>query len=327
MHKNDEYKEKLKDESLAFDKQIIERVNHGHVPDLRGQRCEWFYNNVWRDPFYTNLFYGTTVRHVVESINKYIDKKPNEVNVLEIACGPGHISLEISRNGFNVTGFDLSPVCIKAAQQTASNDPYIKERGSLEYKAGNIFDYDASAAFDVVVFSCALHHFGDVDNILKKVDSLLKPSGIIFVSEPKREILSTTDALVIHLIRTLLSGTGHYFKEFEIPRKQEDISECLEEIKNEFDYKNENGENIQSPMDNEANYSDMFSALNQNFVTLENKDDFSFFDRIIGGIRFESIEKEHEVAQWLYLVDKMLCGNGGTSAKHFHYIGKKRDSR
>jgi hypothetical protein len=43
-------------EAEAFIRQILDRVENGHIPDLRyTQKCEYFYNNVWRHPDFVKL--------------------------------------------------------------------------------------------------------------------------------------------------------------------------------------------------------------------------------------------------------------------------------
>jgi len=116
---NDLEKEKLKDEAKAFDNQLLERIRNGHIPDLRRSgRCEYFYKNIWRDQEFVNLHYGEVVTKVTESIVKYMDHTTKkEIRILEVGCGPGHVSLELSRNGFDVTGIDISKVCIEEAKR------------------------------------------------------------------------------------------------------------------------------------------------------------------------------------------------------------------
>jgi hypothetical protein len=46
-------------EAEAFDNQIVERINNGHLPDLRyNTKCDYFYNNSWRHPEYVKLDFG-----------------------------------------------------------------------------------------------------------------------------------------------------------------------------------------------------------------------------------------------------------------------------
>ena len=46
-------------EAAAFDRQILDRVENGHIPDLRyTKKCEYFYNNIWRHPDFVKLDFG-----------------------------------------------------------------------------------------------------------------------------------------------------------------------------------------------------------------------------------------------------------------------------
>lgn len=321
-----EYQSKLAEEALAFDRQILERIANGHLPDLRRmRRCEWFYNNVWRDPVYADMLYGQKVRQIIAALEKYIHKSASNVDILEVACGPGHIALELSRNGCNVTGLDASSCCIDVARKVAEEDPYIGTRGPLDYVCSDFFAFQLGKQYDMVVFSSALHHFGDLKATLRKVDQLLKPKGLIFAGEPTRQQLSDAEAAIIHLITGLLSLGGNFYKEVVIPMDDEQLEESLKRIKNEFAYKDQSGHNVQSPLDNEATYSDMSSALNQFFEEMESRLDFAFFDRIVAGIRLGSVEKEHEVARWILRIDKLLCCSGSFTPGHFHFIGRKKE--
>jgi SAM-dependent methyltransferase len=44
---------------------------------------------------------------------------PDSAQVLEVGCGPGHLSIRLARHGFAVTGLDLDPAMIARAQTNA----------------------------------------------------------------------------------------------------------------------------------------------------------------------------------------------------------------
>lgn len=315
----------LHEEARSFDRQIVERVTHGHVPDLRHTgRCDYFYNNVWRDPYFADLLFGETVRQICRYAAQYLSRPPSACRVLEIACGPGHLSLELARNAFPVTGIDISRECIRTAQATAAADPYKNNRGALNFLCQDIDRFIPEQPFDLIVFSNALHHFGDVDGIIKKTSSFLSSDGLLYVSEPAKEPLSDSDAMIIHLIRTLLSLSGCYFEKQPVPENQVALGEILKKIKSEFEYKDENRHNVQSPMDNQAPFSQTYPVLKKYFTELAFQNDFSFFDRIVGGLRFENREQEHAVAQWLCLLDRQLCGRKTLAAEQYHFVGRKK---
>ena len=101
----------LVNEASAFDKQALERISNGFVPDLRKLvKVEWFYNNVWRDPEFVKI-------HWLPRINTIIEHAKNGKNVVEFGCGLGMLSLELARNGLDVTGVDISPKCIEIVNQ------------------------------------------------------------------------------------------------------------------------------------------------------------------------------------------------------------------
>jgi 2-polyprenyl-3-methyl-5-hydroxy-6-metoxy-1,4-benzoquinol methylase len=314
----------LHNEATAFDRQILERVENGHIPDLRRtERCEYFYNNVWRDPVYADMFFGDIVRRIVGAAASHLVRSSTRWRVLEIGCGPGHIALELARHGMDVTGIDLSPACIRIARETAAVDRHSIERGPLRYECGDIMNLEIPSPFDIVVFSGALHHFRDLDAILGRALSLLKENGMIFVSEPVREELKDSDAAIILGFRQSLSLAGHYFAPLAPPSSQKDWQEQIEMVKDEFAYRDATGGKVQSPLDNEATFSEMYPALKRHFVELEMDFDCCFYDRIVGGLRFSSIKEEHRVARWLRDLDHILCRSRSMTPELFHFIGRK----
>ena len=71
--------DRLEKEAIAFDRQIVDRIKNGHIPDLRRcGRCEYFYNNVWRDQEFVKLYYGEVVENpddIVPALKRSFDAK------------------------------------------------------------------------------------------------------------------------------------------------------------------------------------------------------------------------------------------------------------
>jgi 2-polyprenyl-3-methyl-5-hydroxy-6-metoxy-1,4-benzoquinol methylase len=131
----------LDNEAEAFDSQIEERVANGHIPDLRQvQDCDYFIANSWRRAAYVLLDSGEIFDRVNEAIKRHgpDDQTPR---ILEVGSGPGYIRLELARQGYDVTGIDVSSKAVETAQHFADIDPWKNERGELNYSAG-IFFYD-----------------------------------------------------------------------------------------------------------------------------------------------------------------------------------------
>lgn len=313
-------------EASAFDRQIAERVANGHIPDLRlCTPCDWFYNNPWRRPAYVQLDFGEQFDIIKEAIRAHAPKADDVPVVLEVGCGPGYLSLELARAGFDVTGLDLSPHCTELAQTFADADPFKAERGPLCYLAGDFFSHPALAEgrFDAIVFLGALHHFPDQSATMDRVRMLLRPGGLILAHEPVRDRVTRGNAVFVHLMRVLLSVQGGFFKHYEVPPNFEEREKELERLFAEMRYETEGGDKVQSVNDNEAGYAEMRPALDSRFECVKFEWRYAFFHEFIGGLRFDEARNE-ALARYLRDVDGELCRLGVLSATEFFYVGRKR---
>jgi SAM-dependent methyltransferase len=101
----------------------------------------------------------------------------NRHQVLEIGCGTGLFTQELSRTGNKITAIDLCEDLIFCAKErvTAPN---------VHFVTGNACKTEfADASFDYIVGSSSLHHL-EVDTALKEFFRILKPGGKILFTEP-----------------------------------------------------------------------------------------------------------------------------------------------
>jgi ubiquinone/menaquinone biosynthesis C-methylase UbiE len=108
-------------------------------------------------------------------------KKHKVENVLDLGCGSGRHLVFLAKNGFDVYGIDIAKHGIKISKKwlKAENlkaklkfaDMYKK----LPYK---------SNFFDAIVSTQTLHHskIEDIRNLIKEMERILKPRGLIFVT-------------------------------------------------------------------------------------------------------------------------------------------------
>jgi 2-polyprenyl-3-methyl-5-hydroxy-6-metoxy-1,4-benzoquinol methylase len=306
-------------EQLAFDHQIQERIDHGHVPDLRHKnRNEWFYNNVWRDPELVKI----TFLENISFLKKYLNSGSK---VLEVGCGPGHNSLEFARNGHHVTGIDLSPKCIELAKKTLAANSHHDGFGSLTYHCGNFLETEVPGGpFDAVFFYGALSHFPDIETVLERICNLLTPSGQILLYDTGIDVYTEQDAALLYTIKSLLSATGHYYETQELPKNEQELEKGIESDLADLRYVDDDGTNVQSPNDNSQTYSTMMPALAKKFDEVIFVRESCFFRNIIGGIRFDKHEDEHKMASFIKLLDQHLTKKGLLNTAFFYYVGKKR---
>ena len=317
---------KLAEEAHAFDRQIEDRIANGHIPDLRTcEPCDWFYNNPWRRPAYVQLDFGEQFEIIRDAIRAHAPAQ-RAAKVLEVGCGPGYLTLELARAGFDVTGIDVSLNCIEIATHFAGKDPYACERGPLRYLAG---DFLASAqlqegSFDAVVFLGALHHFPDQQRTLGRVAGLLKPGGIAIAHEPVRDRVTRGNAVFVHLLRVLLSAQSGFYKHHGVPPDASAREREFEQLFAGMRYESEDGHNVQSVNDNEAGFAEMHPALSSFFEQLIFDWRYAFFHEFIGGLRFDE-QTNVALAGYLREVDRELCRLGVLSATEFFFVGRKRD--
>jgi 2-polyprenyl-3-methyl-5-hydroxy-6-metoxy-1,4-benzoquinol methylase len=309
-------KNEMELEAEAFDSRLKDRINNGHIPDLRKmQNCDWFYNNVWRRPYLVNMVYGKILQFALTNLRA-------RSKVLEVGCGPGYISLELARNGFDVLGLDISEYCIQIANQYKQENTFLDGFGSLEYLKNDFTTFDFSEnSFDAICFFQTLHHFNQPAVIIHKVKRLLKPGGIIIVNEPARDMITQKDAALYALIRVLLSVSNHWYEKRPIPVAEEEVDSFVKECLTEYIDAKDYDEGVQSVHDNSSYSNEILKNLERNFSRCCFEWDYSFVPRIVGGLRFESEEKMKETAEFLKTFDLYAIKLGLIQPGGFFYAG------
>jgi SAM-dependent methyltransferase len=121
------------------------------------------------------LLFGTFYRGVAADV---ASAAPAGARLLEVGCGPGHLSIELARrHHFDVTGLDLDPAMIVRARANADRSASGDERppsfvlgdaGSLPFPDGS---------FDIVVSTFSVHHWADPTAGLGEIGRVLRPGG------------------------------------------------------------------------------------------------------------------------------------------------------
>lgn len=310
--------ESLQGEAEAFDRRMEERVSNGLIPDLRRcQRCDWFYNNPWRHPSYVEMVFGGYLNFALAHV------PPAGSHVLEVGSGLGHMSLELARHGYHVTGLDLSGYSIDVADYYRLDNSYEDGFGSLRYRLQDILNWDFSQQFDAACFFLTLHHFSPPSEVLDIVFEHLRPDGIIVVVEPARDWFSRLNATVIALIRLLLSSTEHWYEKLQLPSNELDLDRFISDIELEYREARDPTEEQQSPHDNSAYATDMIEALDARFTRLGFETTFAFVPRMVGGVRTGNEEQTLNIAGFLHLFDNYCVRRGLLQPGVFMYAGRK----
>jgi len=314
-------------EAEAFNTRIVDRADAGFIPDLRRNvRCEYFYKSFWRDPKFTDIYVGEMNRSYLKYIREHVGEHKR---ILDVGCGAGYFSLELAREGHHVLGIDIADKTIDIAKQILSENTYIDNFGSLEYKTSSIEELLADKSnvkqFDAILFSGVLHHLEDISDILQSAKHLLVEGGIILGHEPCHERWTQTDASTVVLIRGLLSLTGKWHEGIDeiIDNFSDDaMQQAIDDIQAEYVEERDKSEAGQSPHDNTFNGEQIVAEIESHFTMIETRDSSSFIYRVLGGIRSD-IENEHQIAEFLGLFDKFCVANGLLNPNYFYFCAKK----
>jgi len=99
------------------------------------------------------------------------------MKVLEIGCGTGFFTKEISKMEVDLTAIDISPDLIEIARTNMTGS-------KVELRIENAYQMTfEDNTFDAVIGSSVLHHL-EVVKALKEIYRVLKPGGFITFTEP-----------------------------------------------------------------------------------------------------------------------------------------------
>jgi SAM-dependent methyltransferase len=103
---------------------------------------------------------------------------PDEAKVLEVGCGPGHLTIRLARqHGLEVTGLDLDPAMIERARANVERlgDGEARRPAFLVGDAASLAFPDRS--FDLVASTLSMHHWADPAAGLAEIGRVLRPGG------------------------------------------------------------------------------------------------------------------------------------------------------
>lgn len=140
-----------------------------HVPS------DWF--KTWfNSPYYPILYRNRNQAEANRFIDNLVDylNPPKGSQMLDLACGRGRHSLHLCQKGYHVTGIDISPEAIKAAEQLRC--------GNLDFEVHDMRVPYGEAEYDYVFnFFTSFGYFDHESDNLKTIHAIyaaLKPGGI-----------------------------------------------------------------------------------------------------------------------------------------------------
>ncbi|AXV38615.1 MAG: class I SAM-dependent methyltransferase [Methanobacteriaceae archaeon] len=116
----------------------------------------------------------------------FYEKVSHDLNILDAGCGWGRIALQLQREGYNVTGFDINPKNIASANEFAQKFNSIYEN-KINFTVANALNLPyEDESFDVYLMQAFMTTIVDVDDrlsILMEAQRILKTGGILYIAD------------------------------------------------------------------------------------------------------------------------------------------------
>lgn len=109
---------------------------------------------------------------------------PAGVRILEVAPGPGYLSIELARGGrFEVTGLDISSTFVEIATRSA------RDAGvSVDFRQGDVARMPfADDSFDLIVCQAAFKNFVQPATALAEMHRVLRPGGTAVIQDMSKD--------------------------------------------------------------------------------------------------------------------------------------------
>jgi ubiquinone/menaquinone biosynthesis C-methylase UbiE len=122
----------------------------------------------------SRLLHGPLVERIAADVAAVA---PGGARVLEVGCGPGHLSIRLARHGVEVTGLDLDPAMIARARANADR------LGDGDQRRPSLLVGDVAAlafpdrSFDLMVSTLSMHHWADPAAGLAEIGRVLRPGA------------------------------------------------------------------------------------------------------------------------------------------------------
>jgi len=103
-----------------------------------------------------------------------------EHRVLDVACGPGFLTMTFATHAAHVTGFDATDAFLDLARAEAAR----RGLANIAFESGDAEALPfADASFDVVSCRAAFHHFPRPERILGEMHRVTKPGGKVVIGD------------------------------------------------------------------------------------------------------------------------------------------------
>ena len=218
-------------------------------------------------------------------------------------------------------GIDVSKKSINEAKDYLKTiDKYRKLDLTYKVEDANKINYENK--FDVIIFYRSLHHFKNINKLLKRVKGNLSSNGILIICEPLRKNFGRLNSLFSLILR--LSLETWIDTEKKIPKNinLSFIKSKEKEIQKEYKYLSSKNSYAQSPMDNSTDSPEKVIKSIKNFFKIRKIEYYDgFVDKLIGGLRGKY---KFKIAKLLKEFDNYLIKEKVIKGTTLYLVAKKK---
>lgn len=140
---------------------------------ITGRNAEWYDQN-------SRKYRQKEMASYADLVEQHTSKG---ASVLEVAPGPGYLSIELARRGFHVTGVEISADFVAIEKQNAKDAKVF-----VDFKQGNASSLpELDQTLDFVVCSAAFKNFRDPLKALHEMYRVLKSGGTALILDMNHE--------------------------------------------------------------------------------------------------------------------------------------------
>jgi len=158
------------------------------------------------------------IKYIKDSIINHFKLKTkskplNNINILDIGCGGGLISVPMKKMGANVVGIDASIKNIEVAKIHSK-----KNKLNIKYICSSPEELKINKKFDVVLMLEIVEHVDDLNLFINKSSKFLKKNGLMFIATLNKTLKSYAFAIIgaEYILNWLPIGT-HDWEKFVKP--------------------------------------------------------------------------------------------------------------
>ena len=115
----------------------------------------------------------------LEILRKHLPGK-KQLKILDVGCGTGFFSILLAREGYEVTGIDLTPGMIRGAEELAAEELSAEERSRCRFQVMDAENPEFSdGTFDVLVTRNLTWTLPDAEKAYREWSRVLKEDGVL----------------------------------------------------------------------------------------------------------------------------------------------------